>query len=188
MSTNGAASPPAAGASNGGDTTSSSGTMSPAGAPNAGTVADVTVPAGTRFENTGTQVGTVTVNGGTVTSSGALGTVNVTAGTVTTTGGTVVAANLGAGTTLTSTGSLGGTVNVGTGVGSSVKEVLDGIERVAGRPVPHELVDRRAGDPVATYADTSVAREVLGWEARRGLDEILATAYRWHLRQLEDGA
>ena len=82
---------------------------------NAGAVADVTVPAGTRFDNTGTQVGTVTVSGGAVTSSGALGTVNVTAGTVTTTGGTVVAANLGAGTTLTSTGTLGGTVNVGAG-------------------------------------------------------------------------
>jgi hypothetical protein len=82
---------------------------------NAGTVADVTVPTGTSFVNTGTQVGTVTLSGGTVTSSGALGTVNVTAGTVTTTGGTVVAANLGSGATLTSSGALGGTVNVGSG-------------------------------------------------------------------------
>ena len=44
-------------------------------------------------------------------------------------------------------------LNVGTGVGSSVFEVLHAIEAVAGRPVPHEVVDRRVGDPVATYAD-----------------------------------
>lgn len=76
-------------------------------------------------------------------------------------------------------------VNVGTGIGSSVREVLDGIERVAGRPVPHRVVPRRAGDPAATFADTTRARELLGWEARYGLDEILETAYRWHLAQLD---
>ncbi len=75
-------------------------------------------------------------------------------------------------------------VNVGTGVGSSVKEVLDGIERLAGRPVPHELGPRRAGDPVTTFSDTTRSRDVLGWEARYGLDEILDTAFRWHQQQL----
>ncbi len=75
-------------------------------------------------------------------------------------------------------------VNVGTGVGSSVGEVLDGIERVIGRPVPHEYVPRRAGDPVTTYADTTRAAELLGWKASHGLDEILDTAVRWHQRQL----
>ena len=74
-------------------------------------------------------------------------------------------------------------VNVGTGVGSSVKEVLDGIERVAGRPVPHELAPRRVGDPSSTFADNTRARELLGWEPQYGLDEILDTAYRWHQRQ-----
>jgi len=76
-------------------------------------------------------------------------------------------------------------VNVGTGIGSSVREVLDGIERVAGQRVPHRVVPRRAGDPAATFAETTRAREVLGWEAARGLDEILETAYRWHLAQLD---
>jgi len=75
-------------------------------------------------------------------------------------------------------------VNVGTGVGSSIKEVLDAIEAVAGRPVPHEYVDRRPGDPVTTFAETSTAATVLGWEARYGLPEIVETAYRWHERQL----
>jgi UDP-glucose 4-epimerase len=74
-------------------------------------------------------------------------------------------------------------VNVGTGIGSSVKQVLDGIERVAGTPVPHDIVERRAGDPVSTYAEPTRAREVLGWQARYGLDEILDSAYRWHLSQ-----
>lgn len=75
-------------------------------------------------------------------------------------------------------------VNVGTGVGSSIREVLDAIEAVAGRPVPHEYVDRRPGDPVTTYADTSTAETVLGWRAKYGLTEIVESAYRWHERQL----
>ena len=77
-------------------------------------------------------------------------------------------------------------LNVGTGVGTSVKQVLDAIERVAGRPVPHDVVARRAGDPVATYADPTRSREVLDWSARYGLDEIIETAYRWHLAQLSN--
>ena len=75
-------------------------------------------------------------------------------------------------------------VNVGTGHGSSVLDVLHGIERVAGRPVPHRIVERRAGDPVSTFSDTTRSSNLLGWEARYGLDEILASAYAWHERQL----
>jgi UDP-glucose 4-epimerase len=75
-------------------------------------------------------------------------------------------------------------VNLGTGVGSTVFEVLHGIEQVAGSPVPHDVVGRRAGDPVSTYSDPSRSRELLGWEPRYGLDEILETAYRWHRAQL----
>jgi UDP-glucose-4-epimerase GalE len=75
-------------------------------------------------------------------------------------------------------------INVGTGVGSSVFDVLHAVERVAGTPVPHDVVGRRAGDPVATFADPSLSREVLGWRARYGLDEIVRTAYAWHRSQL----
>jgi UDP-glucose-4-epimerase GalE len=75
-------------------------------------------------------------------------------------------------------------LNVGTGVGTSVKQVLDEIERVAGREVPHDVVARRAGDPVATYADPTLSRTVLGWSPRYGLGDIIETAYRWHLGQL----
>jgi UDP-glucose 4-epimerase len=72
-------------------------------------------------------------------------------------------------------------VNVGTGVGSSVFEVLQAIERVAGRPVPHDVVGRRAGDPVVSFSDVTRSGELLGWSALHGLDEIVETAYRWHL-------
>ncbi len=73
-----------------------------------------------------------------------------------------------------------GAVNVGTGVGSSVLEVIRATESVAARPVPHEITARRAGDPVATFADPTTSRDLLGWEARHGLTEIVETAYRWH--------
>ena len=71
-------------------------------------------------------------------------------------------------------------VNVGTGVGTSVRELIDRAERVTGRHVPCEVGPRRAGDPAATYADPSLAHSLLGWEARHGIDDILATAYAWH--------
>jgi UDP-glucose 4-epimerase len=75
-------------------------------------------------------------------------------------------------------------VNVGTGVGSSVFDVIRATEQVSGRQVPHEVVERRPGDPVSTFADPERAREVLGWTAERGLDEIVQTAYAWHLSQV----
>jgi UDP-glucose 4-epimerase len=75
-------------------------------------------------------------------------------------------------------------VNLGTGVGSSVFEVIAAAEAVAGRPVPHELAPRRAGDPVATFADPTYAETVLGWRADHGLPAIVETAYRWHLSQV----
>jgi UDP-glucose-4-epimerase GalE len=79
-------------------------------------------------------------------------------------------------------------VNVGTGVGSSVTEVLDAIEAVAGRPVPHRIVERRAGDPVSTFADTAHSNDLLRWSATHGLSQIVETAYRWHQAQLEKAA
>ncbi len=71
-------------------------------------------------------------------------------------------------------------VNLGTGIGSSVLDVIKATEAVAGRAVPHEIVPRRAGDPSTTYADPRRGEEVLGWRARQGLTEIVETAYRWH--------
>ncbi len=72
------------------------------------------------------------------------------------------------------------TLNLGTGVGSSVFDVIKATEHVAGRPVPYDVTPRRAGDPVSTYADPTHAESVLGWRATQGLPEIVETAYRWH--------
>jgi UDP-glucose 4-epimerase len=79
-------------------------------------------------------------------------------------------------------------VNLGTGVGSSVLDVITATEAVAGRPVPHEIVARRAGDPVATYADPRNAERVLGWRAELALPEIVETAYRWHAKSGQGSA
>ena len=76
-------------------------------------------------------------------------------------------------------------VNVGTGTGSSVFDVLRATEAVAGKPVPHEVVERRAGDPVSTFANPNFAEQTLGWTARFGLHAIVQTAYDWHLSQLD---
>jgi UDP-glucose 4-epimerase len=76
------------------------------------------------------------------------------------------------------------TVNLGTGCGSSVLEVLAASERASGKPVPHEIVARRPGDPAVVYADSSLAERILGWKATRGLDDIIASAYAWHSKNL----
>ena len=71
-------------------------------------------------------------------------------------------------------------LNVGTGVGTSVLEVINLTERISGRPVPHDIVGRRAGDPVATYADPSLIAATLGWKATKSVEDIIATAWAWH--------
>ena len=79
-------------------------------------------------------------------------------------------------------GGAGATLNLGTGTGSTVREVLAAAERAAGRPVPAEEVDRRPGDPAAIWADTKRAEALLGWRATRSLDEIVGSAWAWHSR------
>jgi UDP-glucose-4-epimerase GalE len=79
-------------------------------------------------------------------------------------------------------------INLGTGTGSSVLDVIRTTERVAGIAVPYDVVARRPGDPVATFADPELAQVTLGWEAKYGLDEIIRTAYEWHRSQVERSA
>jgi UDP-glucose 4-epimerase len=69
--------------------------------------------------------------------------------------------------------------NLGTGKGSSVREVLETARRLSGVDIPAELVGRRAGDPVAIWADNGKARRVLDWQPRYGLEEIIASAWQW---------
>ncbi|MEP7112985.1 MAG: UDP-glucose 4-epimerase GalE [Ilumatobacteraceae bacterium] len=76
-------------------------------------------------------------------------------------------------------------LNVGTGRGSSVMEVIAATERISGRPVPWELAGRRAGDPVAVYADPTRAAGLLDWHPVHGLDDIVASAWKWHSTHLD---
>ncbi|QEE60860.1 UDP-glucose 4-epimerase GalE [Salinibacterium sp. dk2585] len=70
--------------------------------------------------------------------------------------------------------------NVGTGEGSSVREVVDAIARASGTTLEPEVLPRRAGDPPMLVADPARIREVLGWQARHGLDDIVASAWQAH--------
>ena len=72
-------------------------------------------------------------------------------------------------------------VNLGTGTGHSVREVIAAVERVSGRPAPVRKAGRRAGDPPALLADTRQAGEALSWKPRyTDLDTIVDTAWAWH--------
>lgn len=71
------------------------------------------------------------------------------------------------------------TVNLGTGHGYSVLEVLAAFEKASGRKVPYVIAPRRPGDVASCYADPAHARQLLDFEARRGIDEMCADAWRW---------
>lgn len=71
------------------------------------------------------------------------------------------------------------TYNLGTGRGYSVLEVIAAFERVTGRPVPHQIVGRRAGDIAKCYANAELAKTELGWVATRGLDEMCRDLWKW---------
>lgn len=71
------------------------------------------------------------------------------------------------------------TLNLGTGRGHSVLEVVDAYERASGRPIPYEVVPRRSGDVAACYADPSLAQRLLGWRARRDLAAMCGDSWRW---------
>jgi UDP-glucose 4-epimerase len=71
------------------------------------------------------------------------------------------------------------TVNLGTGRGYSVLELVEAFERVNGVRVNREIVARRPGDVATCYAHPGLAEETLGWKARRGLDDMCRDAWRW---------
>jgi UDP-arabinose 4-epimerase len=74
-------------------------------------------------------------------------------------------------------------VNLGTGSGASVREVISAVEKTTGKKVPHKIVARRAGDPPALVANPAKAQALLQWKAARGLDNIVATAWKWFERR-----
>ena len=71
------------------------------------------------------------------------------------------------------------TVNLGTGQGYSVLEMVTALEKASGRKVPYQITPRRPGDIAECWADVSLAEQLLGWRARRTLDEMCADTWRW---------
>jgi UDP-glucose 4-epimerase len=71
------------------------------------------------------------------------------------------------------------TVNLGTGRGYSVLEMLRAFEGTSKRNIPHRIAGRRPGDIPACYADPSKAAALLGWRAHRDIDSMCADTWRW---------
>ncbi|MDR3225701.1 MAG: UDP-glucose 4-epimerase GalE [Clostridiales Family XIII bacterium] len=69
--------------------------------------------------------------------------------------------------------------NLGTGRGTSVREVIAAFEKACGRELPQSVCPRRAGDPASVYANTDLAEHELGFKAKRGIDEMCRDAWRW---------
>lgn len=70
-------------------------------------------------------------------------------------------------------------INLGTGQGCSVLELLQAFEKVSGKTIPYRITDRRPGDIATCYADPSLAARLLGWQAKRSLADICADTWRW---------
>jgi UDP-glucose 4-epimerase len=71
------------------------------------------------------------------------------------------------------------TINLGTGRGYSVLEVIAAYAKVSGKLIPYDIVARRSGDIAACYAETSLAEKLINWRATRGLDDMCADSWRW---------
>lgn len=71
------------------------------------------------------------------------------------------------------------TVNLGTGRGYTVLEIIRAFEKASGRQIPHKIVGRRAGDIACCYADPSLAKELLGWQASCGIEKMCEDTWRW---------
>ncbi len=69
--------------------------------------------------------------------------------------------------------------NLGTGTGSSVLEVINSFERVSGEKLNYKIANRREGDVISAYADTTKANQVLGWKAESSLDDAMTSAWKW---------
>ena len=71
------------------------------------------------------------------------------------------------------------TVNLGTGNGYSVIDMIKAFEKASGKKVPYKIVDRRPGDIAKCFADPSYAKQVLDWEATKGIDQMCEDSWRW---------
>jgi len=77
------------------------------------------------------------------------------------------------------------TVNLGTGQGYSVLDMIHAFEKASGKEIPYEIVDRRPGDIAICYADPAYAKEVLGWQTQYGVEKMCADGWRWQSQNPE---
>ena len=70
-------------------------------------------------------------------------------------------------------------INLGTGAGYSVLDMVHAFEKASGKTIPYEVVARRPGDAASCYADPAKAHELLGWRAVRDVDAMCGDAWRW---------
>ncbi|MFM2286126.1 MAG: UDP-glucose 4-epimerase GalE [Bacteroidota bacterium] len=76
--------------------------------------------------------------------------------------------------------------NIGTGTGNTVLEVIHAFEEVSGTKLNFQICDRRAGDIEKVYADTTRSNEVLGWKAKKNIQEMMASAWAWEKQLLKN--
>ena len=70
-------------------------------------------------------------------------------------------------------------VNLGTGIGHSVLDMLKAFEKASGKKISYKMIDRRAGDIARCYSDPSFAKEILGWEAKKDINDMCIDSWRW---------
>jgi len=81
-------------------------------------------------------------------------------------------------------GTYNGCINLGTGIGTSVKEIINAAEQVSGKKCPVEYASRRDGDPARLFADNAKAKEILGWQPQyTDIKDIISTAWNWELKR-----
>jgi UDP-glucose 4-epimerase len=70
-------------------------------------------------------------------------------------------------------------INLGTGRGYTVLEIIEAFARASGRKIPYKITKRRPGDIATCYARTALAKKLFGWKAKRNLADMCADAWRW---------
>jgi UDP-glucose 4-epimerase len=74
-------------------------------------------------------------------------------------------------------------INVGSGKGSSVREVIGAVEKVVGKPLQVRIEPRRPGDPPRLVAESALARQLLGWQPTQGLEAMIRSHLQWETRR-----
>ena len=70
-------------------------------------------------------------------------------------------------------------LNIGTGAGYSVLDMIKAFEKASGQKIPYKLVPRRAGDIATCYSNPQKAKEILGWEAKHNLEDMCKSSWNW---------